>query len=257
IPVVARGGFDEPGRPEFVRDAVDGLLIDKSQLLNAVPKLPGIRGTARYRERLREKLFVFNAGHALLAYLGARCEYSRIDEAARDPLLRALVEGCLLETRRAVISVHRGLGTAVVGPVAEAMRRYEDASLADPILRVARRPIRKLDPDGPLVGAAELVCTTFGRVPVPFVLAIASALLHSDRTDPEVRRLAAMLRRQGIEAVLLDVCGLKPDSPLARGVTLTYERLRLGQEISGRGGVRKPRRAAALEPRPAVQAAAS
>jgi mannitol-1-phosphate 5-dehydrogenase len=253
IPVVARGCWGDAGPPEFVRDTTDGLLIDGRAILNPVPLLPGIRATSRYRERLREKLFVFNAGHALFAYLGAHCEYARIDEAARDPLLRTLVEGCLLETRRAVIHAHRGLGNAVVGPVAQAMRRYEDVELADTIRRVARRPIRKLDPDGPLVGAAELVCSTFGRVPVPFVLAIASALLHSDRSDPEVRRLAGMLRRNGIQSVLLDVCGLAPDNPLTCGVVLTYRRLRLGQKVAGRAAVTL----AAIEPRVAVQAAAS
>jgi mannitol-1-phosphate 5-dehydrogenase len=240
IPVVARGSWDEPGRPEFVRDTADGLLIDESALVSPLPELSGVHGTTLYRERLREKLFVFNAGHALFAYLGARCQYNRIDEAARDPLLRTLVEGCLLETRRAVIRTHRGLGSAVVAPVAEAMRRYENVGLADTILRVARRPMRKLDPDGPLVGAAELVSATFGRVPVPFALAIASALLHSDLADPEVRRLAAMLRRQGIQAVLLDVCGLAPDKALARRVMLTYRRMRLGQEVAHRR--RAPRR---------------
>jgi mannitol-1-phosphate 5-dehydrogenase len=234
IPVVARGGWDEPGRPEFVRDSADGLLIDESALVRPLPALPGVRGTSLYRERLREKLFVFNAGHALFAYLGARCHYVRIDQAARDPLLRMLVEGCLIETRRAVIRAHRALGSAVVAPVSEAMRRYENVGLADTILRVARRPIRKLDPDGPLVGAAELVATTFGRVPVPFALAIASALLHSDGSDPEVRRLAGMLRSQGIEAVLLDVCGLKPDNALARRVSLAYRRMRLGEEVAAR-----------------------
>lgn len=242
IPVVARGSWDEPGRPEFVRDTADGLLIDDSALLCPMPALPGVRGTSLYRERLQEKLFVFNAGHALLAYLGARCQYSRIDEAARDPLLRTLVEGCLLETRRAIIRVHGGLGNAVVAPVAEAMRRYENVGLGDTILRVARRPIRKLGPDGPLVGAAELVSTTFGRAPVPFALGIASALLHSDRTDPEVRRLAEMLRCQGIQAVLLDVCGLPPDNVLARRVTLTYRRMLLAQEFGGREDVRRRRR---------------
>jgi mannitol-1-phosphate 5-dehydrogenase len=235
IPIVARGSWHDPGRPEFVRDSTDGLMINERALVSPMPVLPGVRVTSVYRERLEEKLFVFNAGHALLAYLGARCRYARIDEAARDPLLRTLVEGCLLETRRAVIRVHRNLGSAVVGPVAEAMRRYENASLGDTIVRVARRPIRKLDPDGPLVGAAELVSTTFGRVPVPFALAIASALLHSDRSDHEVRRLSAMLRRQGVQAVLLGVCGLAPDNPLARRVMLTYRRMRLGQEVAGSG----------------------
>lgn len=234
IPVVARGDWEKPGKPEFVRDGTDGLLVDETHLTRPVPILPGVCGTSLYRERLREKLFVFNAGHALFAYLGARCEYRRIDEAALDPLLRMLVEGCLLETRRAVIQVHRGLGDAVVGPVAEAMRRYANVDLEDTVLRVARRPIRKLDPDGPLVGPAELVRTTFGRVPVPFVLAIASALLHAPRTDPEALRLARMLRRQGVRTVLLDVCGLEPDNALARAVTVAYDRMRAGSEFDHR-----------------------
>jgi mannitol-1-phosphate 5-dehydrogenase len=237
FPIVARGSWQIPGRPEFVSDGADGLLVDNSRLIRPIPSLPGVRGTSLYRERLREKLFVFNAGHALLAYLGARCGYRRIDEAARDPLLRTLVEGCLLETRSALIRAHTGLGDAVSEPVAEAMCRYENVELEDTILRVARRPIRKLDPEGPLVGPAKLVRATFGRAPIPFVLGIASALLHSDHTDVEALRLTTMLRRQGVRPVILEVCGLEPDDVLARAVTVTYQRMRVGHELACRNGV--------------------
>jgi len=67
---VGRGSWRDAAVPEFVGDAARTLAVDRTALLTGVPELPGVNATGRYRARLHEKLFVFNAGHALTAYLG-------------------------------------------------------------------------------------------------------------------------------------------------------------------------------------------
>ena len=66
------------------------------------PELPGVGATNRYDELLRDKRFVFGAGHALCAYLGLRRGHRFIHEAVRDPLLLPLITTSL-EASRAVI----------------------------------------------------------------------------------------------------------------------------------------------------------
>jgi mannitol-1-phosphate 5-dehydrogenase len=227
-PVVACGDWDGEVTPTFVRDGVDRLLVDSTRLLNPLPDIPGVEGTSSYRARLQEKLFVFGAGHALCAYLGACCGYERLDQAAHDPLLRTVVRTCLAEARSALDCEYPALGDDGWESVDEAMHRYENEGLEDPIRRVARSPIRKLASTGPLVGAAKLVRAVFGRVPPAFTLGIASALLYRDPLDSQSRELDRMIRRRGARAVVRDVCGVEPDDPWGRAVVVAYERIRQG-----------------------------
>lgn len=227
-PVVARGDWDDETTPTFVRDGVDRLLVDSSRLVRPLPEIPGVLATADYEARLREKLYVFSAGHALCAYLGACCGYERLDEAAHDPLLRTVVRTCLLEARSALEREYAALDGDGCASVYRAIHRYENRELRDPIRRVARSPLRKLAPEGPLVGAAKLVRAALGHVPPPFALGIASALLYRDEEDRQARELQGMLRRRSVASVVREVCGLEPDDPFFRSVVVAYERMRRG-----------------------------
>lgn len=222
---VAHGGWSGGETPEFVRDDVRWLSVDRTRLTCPLPDLPGVRGTMRYRQRLREKLFVFNAGHALCAYLGALRGHESVAQAIRDPVIRSRVELCLLVSRSALVHAYPGLGHEVQAPVIEALRRFGDEQLADPVARVARNPIRKLGPTGPLVGPAKLVDEAFGRVPTPFAVGVASALLYRDGADAQASTLASMLREAGVASVLSQMCGIDPDDDFGRNVLSRYERL--------------------------------
>jgi mannitol-1-phosphate 5-dehydrogenase len=224
-PVVACGDWDGDA-PIFVRDGVDRLLVDTTRLLHPLPDIPGIEGTSNYHARLQEKLFVFGAGHALFAYLGASGGYERLDEAAHDPLLRTVVRTCLAESRSALDREYPALGDDGWEAVHDAIRRYENEGLQDPIRRVARSPIRKLAPTGPLVGAAKLVRAVFGRIPSAFTLGVASALHYRDPLDAQSLALERMIRRRGVAAVVRDVCGLESRDPWSRAVVVAYERMR-------------------------------
>ena len=150
---VTQGDWKSSARPEFVGDSARWLLVDAARLITPLPRLARVGATRRYEEHLRSKRFVFSAGHALCAYLGLCAATAYIHEAAADPLMRPLIARSLYASRRAL------LGTAVrdIGPVDWVLERYADDELADPLLRVARDPIRKLSPGGPLVGPAMLL----------------------------------------------------------------------------------------------------
>jgi mannitol-1-phosphate 5-dehydrogenase len=219
---VSRGDWRGVDRPVFVGDPIRRLRVDESALIAPLPRLPAVEPTPCYRARLQEKLFVFNAGHALCAYLGVLRGHRSIDAAVRDRFLRPLVAGSMLESARALASAYPGLNGEVHECVAKTMRRFEDAELADPVDRVARDPLRKLRPNDRLLGAAKLVRATVGRVPRHFALGIAGALLYRNEHDEEACRLSRMLERQGLAHALHAVCGLQPDDELARAVAQRY-----------------------------------
>lgn len=219
---VAHGSWHGEERPLFVGDDARELWVDERPLRLGVPGLEGVRGTPDYVPRLREKLFVFNAGHAIGAYLGWLRGHETIAEAVEDPYLRPMIAGCLLESRAALLGAYPQLGDDLHGPVTEALARYADPQLADPVVRVAREPIRKLARGDRLLGPAELVRAAAGRVPAYFALGVAGALLYRGGGDEQGRTLGVELARHGVAAVLEAVCGLDPRNELARAVAARY-----------------------------------
>ena len=219
---VARGSWHDDAAPEFVGDAARRLYVDGTRLCTPLPELPGVEATCAYAARLREKLYVFNAGHAICAYLGWLRGHGTIAQAVRDPFLRPMVAGSLLESRRALLATHPELGTDVHGPVAEALARYADEELADPVVRVARDPLRKLAPADRLLGPLHLVREQTGREPPYFSLGVAGALLYRGDDAEQTRELRLRLRRDGVRAVLEQVCGLRTGDPFSDAVATRY-----------------------------------
>lgn len=219
---VARGSWHDGDRPEFVGDAADLLYVDGTALRTPLPDLPGVEATPHYAARLQEKLYVFNAGHAICAYLGWLRGHRTVADAVRDPFLRPMVAGSLLESRRALLATHPGLGSDLHGPVATALARYADDALADPVVRVAREPLRKLGPTDRMLGPVRMVREQTGGEPPYFSLGIAGALLYRGDDAEQTRELQRRLKLEGVRAVLEAVCGLSPTDPFTDAVASRY-----------------------------------
>lgn len=219
---VTSGDWKTSPRPEFVADSCRTLVVDGGRLLGTVPDIPDVAASRDYAEDLMGKFLGFGAGHAMCAYLGVLRGHHFIHEAISDPLLRPMIQRSLQTSRRSLLSVDVATGADVVQSIEWVITRYGNTGLSDPLTRVARDPIRKLAPDGPLVGAARLVHRVTGRVPAGFARAIASALAYHDDGDAQARQLREMLARDGLASVLSEVCGLEADDPLTREVTRIY-----------------------------------
>jgi mannitol-1-phosphate 5-dehydrogenase len=223
---VSHGDWKRSPRPQFVSDTGRWLLVDEQRLVCPLPRLPRVGATRRYHEHLRAKRLVFSAGHALCAYLGARRGHRWVHEATADPLLRPLVEQAVRAARGALVRAYPQAGGAgVESPVAWALRRYANPELKDPVRRVARDPLRKLGPHGPLVGAARLVEAVTGRIPPGLAAGIAAALLYRDPTDAQAVELEQMLWRDGVAATLSQVCAIDHTEPLGREVIRHHDRM--------------------------------
>ncbi|HVM16375.1 MAG TPA: hypothetical protein VM290_02185 [Gaiellaceae bacterium] len=219
---VAHGSWHDDDEPEFVGDGARTLWVDETRLPRGVPDLPGVRPTRHYLARLREKLFVFNAGHAICGYLGWLRGHETVADAVADPYLRPMVAGCLLESRRALVAAYPELGDDVAATVADALERFADEELADPVVRVARDPLRKLAPRDRLLGPVALIHAASGRVPPYFALGVAGALLYRGEGDRQGEELAERLQRDGAVATVRRICGLPDDDAFARSVVARY-----------------------------------
>jgi mannitol-1-phosphate 5-dehydrogenase len=193
----------------FVGDPPAEVEVDGSALTGPAPSMPGLLVTNDYPGCVRRKMFVFGAGHAAAAYLGALKGYHYIHAAVRDP-----------EIRREVLAALRE-GCAALGPTdrdawhpAAVLRRYENAALDDTVARVGREPLRKLQAGERIVAPARAAVAA-GTPPHALALTAAAALVAAvPARDPSQTR-----------ELLQWVCRLSPHRGLGREVWRRWARL--------------------------------
>lgn len=91
------------------------------------------------------------------------------------------------------------------------LHRFKNPYLRDTVLRVARDPVRKIQPSDRLVGAARS-CEQENIIPVYLSFAIALALSFMDE-DPQT--------------LMENVCKIKKDEPLAQYINYFYNKLKM------------------------------
>jgi hypothetical protein len=136
------------------------------------------------------KLFLHNTPHCAAAYLGALANVRFLHEAMAIRQIDTIVSGVMTEMLNSL-----KLKWEIPHPFLEwyaekELARFRNPLLCDPISRVAREPLRKLEIDGRLIGAAQ-VCLASGFIPHNLLLGIASALLFSSEIDAD-RHLSFM-----------------------------------------------------------------
>jgi mannitol-1-phosphate 5-dehydrogenase len=167
-------------------------------------------------------LYVHNAGHAVLGYLGYQKNFEYGYEALLDAEIAAAVRGAMTESQQALEKKYHLAAGTITPFVDDLLDRFANRALGDTVFRLGRDPVRKLAPTDRLVGAA-LNALSQGVEPVNLVKGLAAALRFDPPEDPAAVELQTQLQRDGLAAVLQTVCGLSPDSPLAELVKQAYQ----------------------------------
>lgn len=92
------------------------------------------------------------------------------------------------------------------------LARFRCQLLFDPVARVAREPLRKLELHGRLIGAAQM-CLTLGVLPQFLLKGIVGALLFEDVNDPD-HHIGLMREAMDTPDFNRYVLGLRPGEPL-------------------------------------------
>jgi mannitol-1-phosphate 5-dehydrogenase len=191
------------------------LPVDAQGIVGPLPEIVGMQPVSPFSFYIERKLYMHNAGHAVLGYLGYQYGYEYGYEALQNPEIVQAVRGAMTESQQALEQKY-GLADQAITPYREdAIARFYNRALGDTIFRLGRDPIRKLAPNDRLIGAA-LNALEQGLEPHYLVKGIVAALHFDPPEDPVAQQLQAQLRQHGLETVLRHVCGLPPDSPLAR-----------------------------------------
>jgi mannitol-1-phosphate 5-dehydrogenase len=215
--IVARRIGDVAGSTPlvFVGDAPADVVVHGPSLVAPLPALPCLRAVDDLDAWFARKLFVFSAGHAAAAYLGALKGYHYVHSAIRDREIRRDVRAAMDEGRRGLLAAH---GPEVAPPPEELdaiLARFENAALNDPVARVGRDPRRKLGRADRLVGAARLA-ERAGVCPRVLSMAAAAALCFVCPTDPSACALQAALAAGGLDRTLRELAGVAAGETLGR-----------------------------------------
>ena len=205
------------------------LPVDRSGFIGEIPQVVGMEPCGDFALYVARKLYLHNAGHALLGYLGYRRGYELGYNALEDPKIRPILDAALDESIKGIMAQYGAEESWLREHVADLMARFANRALADPILRLARDPLRKLAPSDRLVGAARCAqrasAETAGMVPVNLAWGIAGGLAFDAPQDQMAVELQKRIAAQGIEAVLELVCEIGPSEPLGQAVLERYQRL--------------------------------
>lgn len=134
------------------------------------------------RRQWQPKFYLHNAPHCVAAYLGAIMGKHYIHEVMASAEASRIVEGTMMETLQ-MLKRQGDLPHEFLEWYAEKeLARFRCQLLFDPVTRVARDPLRKLEPEGRLLGAAKM-CLKFGVTPCNLLKGIVGAMLFDTMKD--------------------------------------------------------------------------
>ena len=187
------------------------------------PALTALELVDNQTARLERKLFIHNGGHAVCGYAGFHRGHRYIHEAVADPVVAEHVLGALDELGDVVRRRHGFSAASITAYKQDLCRRGAVPEMGDEILRVVRDPLRKLSPRERLVAPA-LLAAEYGLARQWIVRGIVAALKYQHPSDAQSLVLAERLQRDGLPAVLAEVCGVPSDSPLASEIHDAWQR---------------------------------
>jgi mannitol-1-phosphate/altronate dehydrogenase len=158
------------------------------------------------------KLFLHNTPHCIAAYLGALTGVTYIHEAMDLPEVSVIVEGAMLEMLTSLKMKWEIPHDFLEWYAAKELSRFRSKLLFDPVARVAREPLRKLEVHGRLIGAAQ-ICLSLGVMPQNILIGITAALLFDDQNDND-HHLAFLRRALPKDAFNTYILGLRRNEPL-------------------------------------------
>jgi mannitol-1-phosphate 5-dehydrogenase len=215
-----------PSGVRYDANGVDECYVNAASLVAGAPldgSIPGLELVRPFDDRMVEKLWVFNAGHAAAAYLGWQAGCETLDEAMAHEGIRATVSAVVREAQEALeayLAAHPGSVPIPARSIGSILDLYADPALDDTVVRVAHDPRRKLAAGDRLIGPANAYLAA-GMRPDALVRVIA-ALAYGEESDHQARDLRRELEFLEPEEVLSGVSTLDRHDELTRLVCQHY-----------------------------------
>ena len=197
-------------------------IIDRSAMLEGLPKIEGVKYVDSLNAYIERKLFTVNTGHCCAAYYGYLAGYSTIQEVMTDPTLTNEIKKVMQETGNMLIEKYDLDEANHNKYIHKILSRFANPNFTDKIVRVGRCPIRKLAINDRLVRPA-LLAYDLGMDVTNLTKAIAAALLFDYKKDPQAVKLNQEIRKRNIHHVISKYLGIPNSHPLHHKVAQKYQ----------------------------------
>lgn len=196
-------------------------VINRKQLDPATPfELKQVVLIDDMQPYIERKLYIVNAAHAAIAYLGDLHGYQMIQEAIRDAEIVKTVNQFLAENSAYFVQKYRFDSTELERFIEKTLKRQGNQKLSDEITRVGGSPIRKLGPNDRLV-APVVKLEALGLPYETGVKVIAAGYHYRHSDDPETEKIHALIEEKGLEATIKTISHL--DGKLLEEVVVAYD----------------------------------
>jgi mannitol-1-phosphate 5-dehydrogenase len=206
-------------------EAYKRLPVNARAIKGEIPSIVGLEPVQNFAGYVERKLFVHNAAHATLGYLGWLKGYTYVYKAMKDEWIRSVLDEAMQAVSEVLVRRHGFTPEEMREHVQDLYRRFESVALGDTVARVARDPERKLRPDDRLVGAARLLWEHGGE-PGALCTVIAAALLYDNPEDESAVALQKRIEQEGVCKVLEKLTGITADMPMHQCILDAYARLK-------------------------------
>lgn len=187
------------------------LFIDSALGLSLGQEVQMISTEALLGQQWTAKLYLHNTPHCIAAYLGAFLGKTYIHEAMAVRQIDEIVSGAMEEMLEALKRDGCISMDFLRWYASKELSRFR-CELYDPVARVAREPLRKLEAEGRLIGAAQR-CIASGVMPNNLLVGITAALLFEDNNDPD-HYLVLLRKALSNELFNTYILGLRSGEPL-------------------------------------------
>ncbi len=199
--------------------------VDQNGIKGVKPPVPGIHYTDRLEAYIERKLFVVNAMHAAMAYLGSLAGLHSTAEVAKNQEIMAVVRQAGQDSGRLLEKKYHIPCSQTAAFQEKILQRFANPAITDPLLRVGRAPIRKLSPKDRLV-SPYMQLADFGIKSPAFARVIAAAMCFVSSADEEAVALQAFLSSHTAEETLTHFTGIAAESEPGQMILAAYKQIK-------------------------------
>ncbi|MGM0240676.1 mannitol-1-phosphate 5-dehydrogenase [Enterococcus sp. AZ103] len=183
-------------------------VIDQKQMAPDTSfNLTGVTFVENMAPYIERKLFIVNASHAALAYLGAVTGYKTVQDAFQDPVISEKVRQFMTENRAYFVGKYQMNLSELLSFSEKTLVRHGNPNLSDDVNRVGKDPLRKLSPHDRLVGpVSQLV--KLGLPHQTGIEVIAAGFLFQAKEDESAQLLQKNIQANGITEVVREITQL-------------------------------------------------
>lgn len=209
------------------RDGIDvgntfELVIEKNKLVDPdAEPIKDAEYTGNLDKYLERKLCVVNGGHTMSAYLARLMGYDIIQDYFKVPENTKLTRDMMLQAAAFIEKKHGFVHNEMVDYIDATIGRWSTPGVKDTIERIAKAPVRKLDPEDRMVKSA-IECEKYGLANDLILKGIAAAFLYDVEGDEQAAEIKAYVEENGIEKAVTHYTGIGAGSRIYDEILKDY-----------------------------------